>query len=492
MGNRVEFKKANNDTWSFVYDVTAGMPAVVKEAPGEGSRVKVPGIAGSTGFLTDENGVLTDKYSCDAWGKAVHSGSTEQPYQYVGRYGYYAHVQDSTMGGLLQLGVRFYDPGLGRFTQVDPIRDGLNWYAYVEGNSVALVDPWGLGPRLPDLLGDADTHCTPIDTSPWCPPCRALAFDKGVRSAAVEQGAGVSRVTISIDWSSVSNPFLDTEPAYSPRDPLLVYQGGIFRCFYTVVERGGEVPLLYLESATSTDLAHWSHFTRLTDSPIGFSSPGSITRVGDEWVMSVQSYPIEPGRMFAGESARLWLMRSLDLVSWSAPTPMHPQGAQVAWTESHRQIDPCIVEHDGRLYCLYKTGGCLGLLVSPDLANWEEASPESPVFGRDDTPDGSSCENPCVVNNNGELVLFFSPCRRGRGIGVARSEDLVHWRDAHYLDFPELPWAGNGPTAAMVCDLRATCGRWVMVFHGDRQGIDPHSAALGIAWSDDLEHWEVP
>ena len=72
---------------------------------------------------------------------------------------------------------------------------------------------------------------------------------------------------------------------------------------------------------------------------------------------------------------------------------------------------------------------------------------------------------------------------------MARSDDLLHWRDVRYLDFPPLPWAPGGPTAAFVVDWRARCGRWVMAFHGEREG--PHGAALGLALSDDLEKWQL-
>ena len=45
---------------------------------------------------------------------------------------------------LYYYGARYYDPYIGRFTQRDPIGDGINWYAYVANNPLAFVDPTGL------------------------------------------------------------------------------------------------------------------------------------------------------------------------------------------------------------------------------------------------------------------------------------------------------------------------------------------------------------
>ena len=80
----------------------------------------------------------------DPWGNVTsHTGTTLQPYQYVGQLGYYTHYQDTSLN-LLQLGVRFYERNTARFAQVDPIGDALNGYAYADGNPVAHIDPWGL------------------------------------------------------------------------------------------------------------------------------------------------------------------------------------------------------------------------------------------------------------------------------------------------------------------------------------------------------------
>ena len=164
-GNRVHLTTtAGPIVYEFVYDVTAGTPAVVEEVAPTGSvyYVRDPGGAlicreegtttqyyhfddlGSTLFLTGSDGTVTDKYTYDAWGNLTsHTGNTLQPYQYVGGLGYYTHYQDVVLG-LLQLGVRFYDPQIGRFTQRDPVGDTRNSYGYGAGNPVNMLDPQGL------------------------------------------------------------------------------------------------------------------------------------------------------------------------------------------------------------------------------------------------------------------------------------------------------------------------------------------------------------
>ena len=46
--------------------------------------------------------------------------------------------------GLYNYGYRDYSPHTVRFTTVDPIRDGTNWFAYVNNDPVNYVDLWGL------------------------------------------------------------------------------------------------------------------------------------------------------------------------------------------------------------------------------------------------------------------------------------------------------------------------------------------------------------
>jgi len=39
---------------------------------------------------------------------------------------------------------RYYDPSLGRYITKDPIRVGLDLYAYAESDPANAIDPWGL------------------------------------------------------------------------------------------------------------------------------------------------------------------------------------------------------------------------------------------------------------------------------------------------------------------------------------------------------------
>jgi len=173
--NRVSFTSSTGGTWTFVYDTTAGIPAVIEEVTPSGSAnyirepnggliARVAGgsvqyyhfdALGSTRLLTDADGDVTDTYSYDAWGNCTHNGETAQPYQYVGQLGYYTHVQDENLP-LLQLGVRFYEPEAGRFTQGDRVRrDRYSSYPYANDRPSALVDSSGGSPLVGVIAGAA-------------------------------------------------------------------------------------------------------------------------------------------------------------------------------------------------------------------------------------------------------------------------------------------------------------------------------------------------
>ncbi|CCF85159.1 hypothetical protein NITHO_4570011 [Nitrolancea hollandica Lb] len=114
--------------------------------------------------LTDSSGAVVNTYSYDPYGNTKSStGSVANPWRFGGSYGAY-HDADT---GLYKIGMRYYDPGLGRWTQQDPIVVGstilfgnslpnnpsagcsgnpMSWnrYAYADLNPVNSTDPKGL------------------------------------------------------------------------------------------------------------------------------------------------------------------------------------------------------------------------------------------------------------------------------------------------------------------------------------------------------------
>ncbi len=292
--------------------------------------------------------------------------------------------------------------------------------------------------------------------------------------------------------SAIRNPIL-VPRGVGVRDAAILWHDGVLHCFYTASFQGNGTIVSHIEHVQSRDLRTWERCPDVVADPPVFWSVGNVIRAQGEWVLCMQDYRIPPGEKFAGDDARLWTARSADLMTWKPPVSINPGGANVRWRPTKRQIDPFIVGHAGRYWCFYKGGG-LGLLASDDLVHWTEACVDRPAFAPADTPDGSSMENPCVVRDGDEFVLFFSPNRKQRGIGVARSTDLIAWHDSRYLDFPKRPWMlGRGvPNAAMVIDVRADLGVWLMVFHSDDDEHVLHSGVLGLAWSENLVDWNCP
>lgn len=99
---------------------------------------------GSVRQLTNTDGVVTDTYEYDAFGKLIsQTGSTPNVYLYTGeRF-------DPDLG-LYHLRARHYNPDRGRFTSMDPfggwVEDPLSIhkYLYVHADPVNFVDPFGL------------------------------------------------------------------------------------------------------------------------------------------------------------------------------------------------------------------------------------------------------------------------------------------------------------------------------------------------------------
>ena len=98
---------------------------------------------GSTRALSDNTGSLTDTYDYEAFGDTLHrTGSTDNDYLFTGE-------QFDPSLNQYYLRARYYDPGVGRFTQMDTFPgmnsnpETLHKYIYANADPVGVIDPSG-------------------------------------------------------------------------------------------------------------------------------------------------------------------------------------------------------------------------------------------------------------------------------------------------------------------------------------------------------------
>jgi RHS repeat-associated protein len=111
---------------------------------------------GSFIAMTDEEQNITALYQYDAWGNelltqvsALRPQPPENPYRWCGAWGYYRDADAQ----LYLLGMRWYDPQMGRFISRDPVEfagGDANLNRYSRNNLVNLADPTGLQPTFSD------------------------------------------------------------------------------------------------------------------------------------------------------------------------------------------------------------------------------------------------------------------------------------------------------------------------------------------------------
>jgi hypothetical protein len=295
-----------------------------------------------------------------------------------------------------------------------------------------------------------------------------------------------------LDLARIPAPVLFRgDPRFAFRDPAVHYHDGVFRLFFTLVEREPDGRyFLYLAASRSRNLADWTEPRRLTprDQALNFSSPGNVVRHNGRWVLCLQTYPTPGNELYGTEAARLWTMTSSDLDTWGEPELLRVKGPDVPVAEMGRMIDPFLIRDrtdSSKWWCVYKQNG-MSRSWSRDLASWTWAG------------SARAGENACLLDGGEDYLLFHSPAN---GIGLKRSRDLVEWQDEGLLDLPQAqwPWAGGRLTAGFVLDMRAhpDLGCYLLFFHGTPKAAtasrETHGeASLALAWSRDLKRWRWP
>ena len=157
-GNRVGI--GGSESTSLVVDANSALPKVlVRTKNGVTTRyvygvglqyeVNATGQAtyyhydqtGNTAMLTDQSAAVVDRITYSPYGTIRYRmAGHDTPFLYGGFFGV---MTDSN--GLVNMRARYYNPLTKRFLTSDPAMDGLNWYAYADGNPINFNDPTGLG-----------------------------------------------------------------------------------------------------------------------------------------------------------------------------------------------------------------------------------------------------------------------------------------------------------------------------------------------------------
>ena len=136
-------------------------------------------LIGSTGWLTDAAGQVTERLSYTAFGEPVTQDGVGYPpaasdtrYGYGGAWGYETGLLDLAGADanlppvrLLHVGYRWYQPDIGRFVQRDPIgiQGGMNVYGYVSAGPCGAVDPTGCDRWIINKWGHSAIIYGPVD-----------------------------------------------------------------------------------------------------------------------------------------------------------------------------------------------------------------------------------------------------------------------------------------------------------------------------------------
>lgn len=121
-----------------------GQLAALRQPTGAASY-PITDALGSVIALTDAKGTKTDTYTYEPYGASQsRTGTTANPFQFTGEY------RDSK--SLDKIGKRYYQPGTGQWTQIDPMRRATNPtnppeaspYLYVGNNPTNYTDPTGM------------------------------------------------------------------------------------------------------------------------------------------------------------------------------------------------------------------------------------------------------------------------------------------------------------------------------------------------------------
>jgi RHS repeat-associated protein len=142
----------------------------------------------------------------DASGAILHSTQYApygEPFAATGSpqtaFGFTGELTDGN--GLVYLRARYYAPGIGVFTALDPVEDG-NRYAWVAGNVANRVDPSG-------MIGDGERWVILQDAEKWLGAAKRINLQPITKLSSEEFAVMVAAKFVTEDATIYSDPFSD-------------------------------------------------------------------------------------------------------------------------------------------------------------------------------------------------------------------------------------------------------------------------------------------
>ena len=218
---------------------------------------------------------------------------------------------------------------------------------------------------------------------------------------------------------------------------------------------------------------------------------------------------------FDGTGYQTGLAKSNDLLHWEKVGVMLPRGCHRDWDKVGMACTTLLMEndlygerklkkYDGKYWMMYhsypgegyESGSAeIGLAWTTDesLMHWEFA--DDPVYTwRGGAPfERGGLYKSWLMEHKGKFYMFYNAKNQEEGrwveqTGVAFSDDMFHWD--RYPGNPILPVTPGAWDSVFASDpvvmYDSLQGGWVMFYYG----LGNLSACDGLAFSDDLVHWE--
>jgi hypothetical protein len=315
-----------------------------------------------------------------------------------------------------------------------------------------------------------------------------------------------------VDWSGLENPIL-SDRSGGVKDQAIAWVNGRWHALFSFVTVDRSLPRGVrwdIASATSSDLVHWSTVVPWPVQPgvLGVASPDVVRARGGRFVATYQSDP--GGSPPRSPQARLFYRTSADLQHWSPPRPL---AQQLAPRAGDRMIDGALVVTGHQLLVGFKFSSP----TQPDvfeIARSTTGQLRGPwvLVGRPDiTVVGGTVENYEFVRLAARWRLMATsdnldqPWLFTLAGDPDRAQGWLQWTRGYQLEVPAQAF-NSGPgissvgfehaNSAYLCGTGSSPGREVYLFYAGSSELTRFGgwghAAIGVARSRDLVHWQVP